>query len=300
MMIQLNVKYVKIYEKLTLCIPNLSLYLYNIKIMPISRSQRSKNEKSKQRRLSQLKLQKKKDTKNKTKDTKKSSSTKDTKKSSSTKDTKKSSSTKDTKKSSSTRRKVSSLRKKNASKRIQRAFRKTERCGICLDRVQKNIGNHCHDFHPRCIQNWISRGHLTCPTCKQFMPELGIHVQSQLHINTDFIIRIKNEVDEIYNDINDIVNDINELDETALDDELPNSNETYQVVLTRINEMHYIIYNTIDVHFTNSDGEYTDENINRQLRSNYEWFIRRSRNFLYELRQQLEIVEENAQIRGTT
>jgi len=56
-----------------------------------------------------------------------------------------------------------------AARIIQRAFRNTTQCVICLQLVQRKCGC-CHSFHDNCREKWIGMGKSTCPTCRATLP----------------------------------------------------------------------------------------------------------------------------------
>jgi len=64
-------------------------------------------------------------------------------------------------------KKLQSIRRKQATRKIQTGWKNTNQCAICLNRVVKKSEPYCHNnFHDRCIRRWIDSGNHSCPMCR--------------------------------------------------------------------------------------------------------------------------------------
>jgi hypothetical protein len=85
------------------------------------------------------------------------------------------------------RRKLTVLRRIGAARIIQRAFRNTSQCAICLQLVQKKCGC-CHSFHDSCRERWIGMGKTCCPMCRVELP-LSLEHKKQYFIDSSNLLK---------------------------------------------------------------------------------------------------------------
>ena len=49
----------------------------------------------------------------------------------------------------------------------KRHYKEETECSICLEKTNETVSIACnHTFHKRCIEEWTTRGHRTCPLCR--------------------------------------------------------------------------------------------------------------------------------------
>jgi len=153
------------------------------------------------------------------------------------------------------RKKASEARRRqsSASRKIQTAVRdynKLDKCAICLLAVKPNLQKQCHNFHPKCIAQWIAstnaNKHL-CPSCRQ--PLLPATSNSPKTSNPSARRRqpidsarrrqpidSANEVSDLFMRINILVNEIDDIDYDFLSQtENERLNGRIQRVLTMFN-----------------------------------------------------------------
>ena len=112
-------------------------------------------------------------------------------------------------------KKLSLLKKKFATRKIQKAFRK-DKCVICLDRINKNVKNKCskHSFHDDCINHWIDVGNRSCPTCRIPMNLSKNENRKDNHRLIPYYAEFINYV----NELNFLRDELNELDPAYLEE----------------------------------------------------------------------------------
>lgn len=106
-----------------------------------------------------------------------------------------------------TQRKLSSLKKRFATRKIQTAFRK-DKCAICLDRINKKIKDKCHNFHSGCINSWIERGNRSCPLCRT---PIGLQRFQDIY-DINVLNRYNTLFQEYIEKFNELKKDFNEID----------------------------------------------------------------------------------------
>ena len=119
-------------------------------------------------------------------------------------------------KKSKSRKKLSSLKKKFATRKIQKAFRK-DKCAICLERINKNIKNKCarHGYHNDCINHWINTGNLNCPTCR--LP-LNLIETTRNNIDNELLTGYILSFRENIRELNELRDELNDLDPAYLEE----------------------------------------------------------------------------------
>ena len=85
------------------------------------------------------------------------------------------------------RHKVAILRRISAARIIQRVFRNTTQCAICLQLVQKKCGC-CHSFHDTCRERWVGMGKICCPMCRVELP-LSLENKKQYFIDSSNLLK---------------------------------------------------------------------------------------------------------------
>jgi len=83
--------------------------------------------------------------------------------------------------------KMKVLKRINAARMIQRVFRNTTQCTICIQLVQKKWG-YCHTFHDSCREKWIGMGKTNCPTCRGELP-LALQHKKQYFIDSSKLLK---------------------------------------------------------------------------------------------------------------
>lgn len=171
---------------------------------------------------------------------------------------------------SKSRKKLSSLKKKFATRKIQKAFRK-DKCIICLDRINKNIKNKCsrHRFHDGCINHWINVGNLTCPTCRlplNLIETTRNNIDNQLL--TNYIISFRENITEL----NELHDELNELDPAYLE-ENDSTNQEIEDIIQQSQNFINIIQNQDNIRQeTINNMEHTKlngENLINNIRNEY-------------------------------
>lgn len=83
-----------------------------------------------------------------------------------------------------------------SARRIQRVFRNTTQCAICLQLVQKKPGC-CHTLHNSCKEKWFNTGKTTCPTCRAEL-SCSLEYKKQYFINSNKLLRQLKQSIEIW------------------------------------------------------------------------------------------------------
>lgn len=185
-------------------------------------------------------------------------------------------------------KKSSSLKKKFATRKIQKAFRK-DKCVICLERINKNIKNKCsrHGFHDGCINHWINVGNHSCPTCRlplNLIEPTRNSIDNQLL--TNYIISFRENITEL----NELRDELNDLDPVYLE-ENDTTNQEIEDIIQQSQDFINIIQN---------QGNITQEIINNMehTKLNGENLINDIRNeYIPTLEEILHIRNETTQIR---
>ena len=244
--------------------------------MPITRAQKSKNKKTKKKRQ--------------TRQTRKKQQTQQTRQTRQTQQNKKKSQYKSSNKSDQ-ERKIRSFRKKQATKKIQRAFRKTDKCAICLDRVLKNANKYCSNlhndyYHNACIKNWIDRGNINCPICRK---QIITNFEPNIDFSTIDLTRLGIDVSNYINDLNTLKRDIEEHDSYYFD------NDTrWENYMNLCNNLDI----TINEYLNNTRILPEQQEESRNIIINFVQSFNgtseqdRIRDYVNELREELEILEE--------
>jgi hypothetical protein len=171
---------------------------------------------------------------------------------------------------SKSRKKLSSLKKKFATRKIQKAFRK-DKCVICLDRINKNIKNKCsrHGFHDDCINHWINIGNHICPTCRlplNLIEPTRNSIDNQLL--TSYIISFRENITQL----NELRDELNDLDPIYLE-ENDSTNQEINNILQQSEHFINIIQNqnniTQEIINNMEHTKLNGENLINSIRNDY-------------------------------
>ena len=189
-----------------------------------------------------------------------------------------------------TQRKLSSLKKKFATRKLQKAFRK-DKCAICLDRINKKVGNECHDFHAECINGWIDRGNRSCPLCR--VP-IGLRRFQDIY-NIGDLNRYNTTFHEYINELNELREEFDDIDPSYLE-ETEDENSINSITLTRSIDL-YLEVCTLFINIIENRESVSEDLI--EIMGNIESTKTSIEQLIHNLRYvHLDIIQENAQTRG--
>ena len=190
-----------------------------------------------------------------------------------------------------THRKLSSLKKKFATRKLQKAFRK-DKCAICLDRINKKVGNECHDFHAECINGWIDRGNRSCPLCR--VP-IGLRRFQDIY-NIGDLNRYNTTFREYINELNELREEFDDIDPSYLEETEDENSINNNITLIRSIDL-YLEVCTLFINIIENRESVSEDLI--EIMGNIESTKTSIEQLIHHLRYvHLDIIQENAQTRG--
>ena len=193
------------------------------------------------------------------------------------------------------RRKASETRRREAtaSRKIQtaarrasavREYNKLDKCGICLDRIRPSLEQQCHNFHPKCIAQWrvsTNANRHRCPICRDIMIsnpsdriELAVLARN-IRAKLDELTVLIEQIRDLYDDYFDGV---------------PELDDVLQEVMTES----IVILGVLGDNTLNARPELADDYLRRGTIN-----LNRLTDLIYQLEQELEGLQEIADIRAT-